>query len=309
MRYICHCGHENKTTFDKFMRQKHGCRYCTKIGGYTFNEVYNYFKEHGCELLETIYLGVKEKMKYKCVCGDISETTFDNFKKGKRCEKCGLDKLSQQFREDIEYVRQYFINNNCIPLFDDYKNDRQKLKYKCSCGNIAYIKFTDFKSGRRCNICANSRRINTFYKNGTQKCSQQQEYIHSLVGGELNYPVNNSSLDIAFPEEKIYIEYDGSGHDLSVKLGEKTNEEFQEKEKKRNYALFRLGWKSIRIISKKDYLPSDIKIKEIIKIGKNILKERSWIVFDIDNSEIKYKNFIEKYDFGEIKRLRNDYVS
>lgn len=309
LKYLCHCSHENTLSFDKFKKQKNGCRYCTKIGGYKLEDVYNYFKEHDCELLETTYSGVKKKMKYKCSCGNISEISFDNFKSGKRCNKCGLDKLSEQFKTDIKHVIDYFIKNNCVPMFDEYKNDRQKLKYKCSCGNISSITFADFKSGRRCNKCSTQRRLNTFYKNGTQKCSLQQKYILDLIGGKLNYPIANSSLDIAFPDEMIYIEYDGGGHDLSVKLGEITDNKFREKEKRRNYGLYKLGWKSIRIISKKDYLPSDTKIKEIIQLGKNILKERSWIVFDIDNSEVKYNNFTDLYDFGETKRLRNDYVS
>ncbi len=309
IRYICHCGHENCISFSKFMQQKKGCKYCTKIGGYTYEEVYNYFKEHGCELLETEYKGIKEKLKYRCSCGNISYITFDNFKQGKRCYQCGLETLADYFKHDIEYVRQYFYNNGCIPLFDEYINTHTLLKYQCECGNISYIAFSDFQSGKRCNKCASQRRFKTYYKNGTQKCSLQQKYIFDLIGGELNYPVGNASLDIAFPNEMVYIEYDGSGHNLSVKVGEKTEEQFAEKEKRRNYKLYRLGWKSIRIISRKDNFPTDNKIKEMIQYGINILKERSWIVFDIDNSEVKYNNFTDKYDFGIIKRLRNDYVS
>ena len=308
MRYICYCGHNNCISFEKFMKQKKGCKYCTKIGGYTYQEVYDYFKKYDCELLESEYKGVKENLKYKCSCGNISHITFDNFKQGKRCHQCGLKKLSELNRLDIIYVKQYFIDNNCVPLFDDYSNDRQKLKYQCSCGNIDYITFADFKRGSKCNKCTNQRRIETFYKNSTQKCSTQQKYLHNLIGGELNYPVGNSSLDIAFPEEKVYIEYDGSGHDLSVKLGDRTQEQFNEKEKRRNYKLQKLGWKSIRIISRKDNLPTNEKILEIINLGLEILKERSWIVFDIDNSKVKYNNFTDVYNFGIVKRLRNDYV-
>jgi len=101
------------------------------------------------------------------------------------------------------------------------------------------------------------RSMRTQYLNGNMKCSSQQKYIHNLLGGKLNYPVNRFSLDIAFPEDKIYIEYDGGGHNLSVKLGNKSLLEFNNREIMRYYILKREGWKMIKIISPKDYLPSD----------------------------------------------------
>lgn len=47
--------------------------------------------------------------------------------------------------------------------------------------------------------------MNSRYKNGNVVCSSQQKYLHNILGEELNYPVNNFFLDIAFPEEMIYI--------------------------------------------------------------------------------------------------------
>ena len=99
--------------------------------------------------------------------------------------------------------------------------------------------------------------LNTLYKNGNQKCSTQQNYLNNLLNGELNFPVNNCSLDIAFPEENIYIEYQGSGHDLTVQLNTTTQDEFNKKERKRYYFLKSKGWNFIEIISRKDYLPQD----------------------------------------------------
>jgi len=95
------------------------------------------------------------------------------------------------------------------------------------------------------------------YLNGSMVCSKQQKYIHNLLGGELNYPVDKLSLDIAFPKEKIYIEYNGSGHDLSVKLNSLTQKDFNNKEIRRYHFLKSQGWKQIIIISPYDYLPLD----------------------------------------------------
>jgi hypothetical protein len=108
----------------------------------------------------------------------------------------------------------------------------------------------------------------TMYKNGTAPCSSQQKYIHSLIGGELNYPVDKLSLDIAYPEDKIYIEYNGGGHDFDVKIGRLTEKEFKIKENKRYFFLKQLGWKQICINNPDDNLPSDDII--IAKINESM---------------------------------------
>ena len=145
---------------------------------------------------------------------------------------------------------------------------------------------------------------NTLYQNGTQKCSKQQKYIHKLIGGELNYPISRCSLDIAFLNDNIYVEYNGGGHDLKVTLGKITKEEFENKEIKREIFLKQNNWKLIRIISKQDYLPSDDKIIEIIAYAKYYLNTgHSWIEFDIDNQLIKYSKFEEYYNFGDLRRI------
>lgn len=123
--------------------------------------------------------------------------------------------------------------------------------------------------------------MKTFHENGTAPCSKQQKLIHELVGGELNYPVDKCMLDIAFPNEMIYIEYDGGGHDLSVKLGTYTCDEFEKKEMRRQYYLNSLGWKLIRIKCKNDKLPSNEKIVNEISNAKEYLNNNhNWIIIE-----------------------------
>ncbi len=97
-----------------------------------------------------------------------------------------------------------------------------------------------------------SKQKDTFYKNGTCPTSKQQIYLHQLYGGELNYSFKMYNLDIFLPDEKINIEFDGSGHFLSVKRGSITKEEFDQKEIIRNNIIKREDYKVIRIISSKD---------------------------------------------------------
>lgn len=122
----------------------------------------------------------------------------------------------------------------------------------------------------------------------------------------MNYPFGNCSLDIGFPEDKIYIEYDGSGHNLSVIHGNETIKIFEDRNKRRWYYLNYRGWKSIQIISLQDKLPSDNKILEIIRYAKDyIATGHSWIKFDIDNLKIINSQGELDYDFGELKRIKS----
>lgn len=111
----------------------------------------------------------------------------------------------------------------------------------------------------------------TMYNNGTSPCSKQQLHIHNLIGGELNKPIGRSVLDICFPKDMIYFEYDGGGHELSVLFGNITKKEFELKERKRSYYLSNNGWKELRLICIDDNLPDDDNIINFINISKKLL--------------------------------------
>ena len=144
----------------------------------------------------------------------------------------------------------------------------------------------------------------TMYSNGTAPCSRQQKYIHNLIGGELNYPVDKCSLDIAFPQEKIYVEYDGNGHDLCVKLGSVSYEEFSYKEIKRYQFLKSKGWKKIKMSSPADYLPSDnVLINEINKAKSVLLSSEK------NHYIIEFGTKVNDIDYGTLRRITESDLS
>lgn len=88
--------------------------------------------------------------------------------------------------------------------------------------------------------------------------------LSKKIGGKVNYLLNKKFVDIVLEEEMIAIEYDGSGHTLSIDMGNKTKEEFYESERKFEEEILSLGWKFIRITNEKDNLLDYDKIaKEI----------------------------------------------
>lgn len=76
-------------------KQKH-----TKIKKYgnkyehTYEEIVQFFKNNNCELLETEFINIHVKMKYRCSCGNITFINFNDFRNGHRCMKCGSKKRS-----------------------------------------------------------------------------------------------------------------------------------------------------------------------------------------------------------------------
>ena len=96
--------------------------------------------------------------------------------------------------------------------------------------------------------------------NGTQTSSKQQNLLHQYIGGQLNYQWDNYFIDIAFPEDKIAIEYNGGGHNLGVKLGNITEQQFNRKENFRTKKMFLDDWKIITFISPKNKMLTEYEI-------------------------------------------------
>ena len=122
----------------------------------TYEYVRDYFKEQGCEMLDEEYINNKTRIKYKCNCGDVSRIRFTDFKEGRRCKKCGNNKNSESQKLSYDYVSQFFTNRGCELLEHNYINNLVKMRYRCSCGNISTIRFSEFHAGakrRKCSGC------------------------------------------------------------------------------------------------------------------------------------------------------------
>lgn len=151
--------------------------------------------------------------------------------------------------------------------------------------------------------------VESFFAKSTKRSSKQQRYICDLYGGILNYPVSYFAADIMLLEDKIVCEVDFSGHDLIVKMGGMSEEEFRQKEIIRGARIKREGYKQIHLISSTDKLPSDEILLEMLDISKQYFKDypqHSWIEWHIDKGI--YRNAENKegvpYDYGELRLLK-----
>lgn len=127
--------------------------------------------------------------------------------------------------------------------------------------------------------CLMSRRKNNNENDFLVRGSKNQQYLHKLFGGIYNYSISTYYLDIFFPEYKIYLEYDGSGHKLNIKLGNCSEEDFYTKEENRTKELLSYGLKEFRIISDNDYLPDDYDLYSIRNRAFYILLEKDFSIY------------------------------
>lgn len=80
--------------------------------------------------------------------------------------------------------------------------------------------------------------------------------------------------------------------------------------RKRAITVYLEGSKVIRIISKKDYLPSDDELLEIINKCINYLKSKnkSWIEINMDKMKLIGSDIEEDLYFKEVKRAYKEYL-
>lgn len=94
VKVICKCELEREVKL-KNIRLSEGCLNCrNKNFAFKFQEVFKYFEEQGCKLLEKEYKNARTKLRYVCNCGEESSIVFDSFKRGNRCKRCGNEKNS-----------------------------------------------------------------------------------------------------------------------------------------------------------------------------------------------------------------------
>lgn len=131
----------------------------------------------------------------------------------------------------------------------------------------------------------------SLYKNQTVPASKAQLHLCKILNGDLNFNIGYYNVDILL-NNNIYVEYDGGGHDLNVRLGNVDKSTFLKKENIRYHYLKKCGYKMIRLINISDKLPTDSNIILIIKYCIEFLTlfNDNWIEIDLDTYKIKVKN-------------------
>lgn len=240
---------------------------------FTYNREY---REYGLSSGELIYITYDERHyyfnldeKYELHSCDNCESNFlTHYKQKENFLKNKISVISKVLRE----------RDLCLTCYERLRKEEQ------------------VKNGKRA--------MNILYQNGKIPASSQQRYLCDLLEGELNYRIGRYFVDILI-DDKIVIEYDGSGHWLQSRYGDKTVEEIDEGDIKRDKDIIDRGYKVIRIVSKEDLLPSDEVIKSLVSDAIKNMKQnkRNKIVIKIDRNNysdnelrtIKVREVVKKW--------------
>jgi hypothetical protein len=218
----CNCGEIFYISFDKFKHQnKRQCNKCGKLNisqkqSFSFEYVKNFIEvesDSNCILLSNEYKNVGSLLKIQCICGEIFNTTFSCFKyKNKRkCDSCSNSRKRNKSSLNIDNLKNYVKNtgDGCELLSDVYIDCKQKLKFRCKCGNIFYTTLSHFKNDfqRRCKECGTIIRT----KARRLLFDNVKENVEAIDGYKLisdEYKNNSTKLNIKCPNNHIfYMEY------------------------------------------------------------------------------------------------------
>jgi len=120
---------------------------------------------------------------YRCTCGNESSTDLRNLKKTDRqshCPKCQND----PYKVDYDILKKNFEDRRCVLLTpkEDYKNNKQRLDFRCVCGNESVIVYQDLLRGRLCMGCKGERAEATSQKiYGVSNPSKSEEVKRKIV--------------------------------------------------------------------------------------------------------------------------------
>lgn len=102
--YSCDKGHSHSITFDNFKSGRR-CPSCaidnaSKRYRHDYAYVKERFEKAGCRLLSIEYRNGGVPLDYICNCGNTAKIRFNDFKRGRRCNQCGLIKRFDTLRKN-----------------------------------------------------------------------------------------------------------------------------------------------------------------------------------------------------------------
>ena len=137
------------------------------------------------------------------------------------------------------------------------------------------------------------KKAQTKFKNNTCNISAEQKRLSQLFNGILNYPIGIYNVDILI-DNILILEYDGDGHNISVKYHLQNEEDFNAKEKQRTEYLLEHGYYIIRFINKKWWITiSDNDYISAMNQCQQYLKDHNCKVvsYNFNNNTIFESNY------------------
>lgn len=120
----------------------------------TLYAVWQEFAAAGCVLLESEYIGNKQKLRFRCGCGGEGVKTLIHFRRGRFCTACGYKNTgTNNGRLSLDDARAAFSSLGCTLLATEYLANDVKMPYLCKCGSLHEMSLANMKKGKQCPTC------------------------------------------------------------------------------------------------------------------------------------------------------------
>jgi len=166
LKWKCSKGHIWKAIPMSIMRGT-WCSKCVTLNkkNKAYKNAQNIIKEKKGQCISKNFIDNKTKLKIKCSNGHVWKTTLATLRQGCWCSKCGKYK-----RIGLEKMKELAKERNGICLSKLYKNNRTKLKWKCSKGHKWKASYGSIKI-HWCPICA-AKKCGEFKRTGLKKMKE-----------------------------------------------------------------------------------------------------------------------------------------
>lgn len=144
---------------------------CGKSNPYTKENLENFIKINGGKS-KVIHINKENLRKEKVIltcseCGKEYEKLYTHIIGNKKftCYDCSYSEVGERNKKEIEDIREEFIKRNLIPLFEEYKNNKQRLDFEMEDGYRYSTIIDNIKNDRYQGIQVFSTRNPFYYYN------------------------------------------------------------------------------------------------------------------------------------------------
>jgi hypothetical protein len=200
------CGAVKYIKYENFIYTPTRCKECTSNPRkLTYKQIKEYIEiksNSGCKLLETEE-SYKEKTKlqpkmalckirFRCLCGNEFEQSFNTFKSGgkQECNECSFGRMERgRSYNEIKHFIEVESNSRLTLLSTEYKDNHKPLHLRCFCGTEFYRAFSEIKGTpsrkplHKCKECTGA----TMQKTTEQVKEEFLEHSITLLSEYINY--------------------------------------------------------------------------------------------------------------------------
>ncbi len=170
IKVICPNNHTTEVNYKNWKTAVNKCQSCPIVikprEKLSYDDVKKIFSDDNFELLSTEYLGIAQKLEYKCSCGEINCSSLNNFKKMTYgCKKCAYILIGKQFMCQYSDVLEAFnkmgykMSWNKQEFDEKYKNMSTPINFVCDNGHENTTTMLSLNNNHGCSICSGNKKL------------------------------------------------------------------------------------------------------------------------------------------------------